>query len=514
MIADAGAAPHGPRKETIDAPSEAAGGKSAPGATAAPAAALVVLWSAEEPHRAGEVIFVGDRRGALPGVIGRFDAEFDYTGQEFLAPARVRPGERRIGLPLEMPAHVSRVQLELRAERGSAIRATCAEKASVRVNCDTDLERGEAVLLEPGDTIAVGESALLLCATREPQLEPARFYPADRAARFGAADADGIVGESSAAWRLRDRIGFAAQITQHVVVHGPSGSGKELAALAIHNLSPRARRAIIAHSASGIPATLIEAELFGNRQDYPNPGTPGRQGLIGEAHGSTLFLDELGQLPVELQGKLLRVLDDNGEYRRLGVDEALVSDFRLVAATNRPLREIKEDLLARLKVTLSIAGLNERREDIPLLAIHLLRTMAQRGGEKALLARFAEEPAARGAYRVSLDLVDALVRHDYTTNVRELERLLLIAIYSSRGDRIEITPDLRKELRPAIGAPKPRALGAISSPEQTSSDAVRAALEANDWNVAAAAASLGWSRFQMHRKMKSCGLARGGGASA
>jgi len=511
MNSDADAGRRDPQKETLDAPSDPAGEKAATDPSAAPVASLIVVWSAEEPHRVGEVIFVGGRRGAAPGVVGRFDADYDYAGQEFLAPARLRPGEQRVGLPLEMPAHVSRVQLELVPERGGAIRARSLGKARVRINCASDLERGESAVLQPGDTIAIGECALFLCAPRPARLDAARFYPAERAARFGAPDDDGIVGESPVAWQLRDRIGFAAQVTQHVVVHGPSGSGKELAALAIHNISPRARRAIVAHSASGIPPTLIEAELFGNRQDYPNPGTPGRNGLIGEAHGSTLFLDELGQLPVDLQAKLLRVLDDNGEYRRLGVDEALVSDFRLVAATNRPLGEIKEDLLARLKVTLAIAGLNARREDVPLLVMHLLRTMAQRDGEKAVVARFAQEPATRGAYRVSLELIDALLRHDYTTNMRELERLLLMALYSSPGDRIELTPDVRAALRPAGGAPKPRTPSAKTTPEETACAAVHAALEASGWNVAAAAATFGWSRFQMHRKMKACGLVRGGG---
>ncbi|MFN0149210.1 MAG: sigma 54-interacting transcriptional regulator [bacterium] len=508
MISDTAGRSQDPRKETLDAPADSPG-EAAADPSAALVASLVVVWSNNEPHRVGEVIFIGGRRGDKPGVIGRFDADFDYAGHDVLAPARVRPGDLRVGLPLEMPAYVSRVQLELQAAPAAGIRVRNAGKARVRINTERELARGESTVLEPGETISIGDSALFLSTPRPSRLDAPRFYPAGRAARFGSPDDDGIVGESPAAWALRDRIGFAGQVTQHVVVHGPSGSGKELTALAIHNISPRARRAVVAQNASGIPPSLIEAELFGNRQDYPNPGTPERRGLIGEAHGSTLFLDELGQLPIELQGKLLRVLDDGGEYRRLGVDEALASDFRLVAATNRPLSEIKEDLLARLKVSLAVTGLNTRREDIPLFVVHLLRTMARRDGEKSVVERFTEAPATSGAYRVSLELIDALLRHDYTTNMRELERLLLIALFSSTADRIELTPDLRKELRLPGGRTKSRTLAAKAAPEETSCDAVRAALDASGWNVTAAAATFGWSRFQMHRKMKACGLAPG-----
>jgi two-component system nitrogen regulation response regulator GlnG/two-component system response regulator HydG len=161
-----------------------------------------------------------------------------------------------------------------------------------------------------------------------------RFHPEAELPAFGGADADGFVGESPALWRLRDRIAFAARLSQHDLLHGPSGSGKELVARAVHRMSPRGRRRLVSHSAADIPATLIETELFGVRQDYPNPGTPARDGLVGQADRTTLFLDEMGLLPMELQGKLLRVLDD-GEYRRLGTDEALHSDLRFIALQQR-----------------------------------------------------------------------------------------------------------------------------------------------------------------------------------
>src|SRR6185369_7117992 len=121
----------------------------------------------------------------------------------------------------------------------------------------------------------------------------------------------------------------------------------------------------------------VDAELFGNVKNYPNPGTPEREGLIGEADGSTLFLDEIGELPVHMQAHLLRVLDRGGEYQRLGDSRAQRADLRVVAATNRPLDALKHDFLARLTLRLEIPSLDERRDDIPLLARHLLRRAAE-----------------------------------------------------------------------------------------------------------------------------------------
>ena len=125
-----------------------------------------------------------------------------------------------------------------------------------------------------------------------------------------------------------------------------------------------------------LPAGLIDAELFGNVANYPNAGMAERPGLIGEADGSTLFLDEIGELPDALQTHLLRVLDDGGEYQRLGDARRRHADLRLIAATNRPVRQLKHDLAARLRLRVHLPGLNERPEDVPLLARFLLQRAA------------------------------------------------------------------------------------------------------------------------------------------
>src|SRR6185503_16398678 len=117
------------------------------------------------------------------------------------------------------------------------------------------------------------------------------------------------------------------------------------AARALHELSPRAERRLVSRNAATLPSGLMDAELFGNAKNYPNPGMAERAGLIGEANGGTLFLDEIGELPAELQAHLLRVLDGDGEYQRLGDAQQRRSDFRLVAATNRDPSSLKHDFL-------------------------------------------------------------------------------------------------------------------------------------------------------------------------
>src|SRR5262249_49824490 len=151
----------------------------------------------------------------------------------------------------------------------------------------------------------------------------------------------------------------------HVLLVGPSGCGKELAAQAIHARSTRASRKLVSRNAATLPPGLIDAELFGNVANYPNAGMAERPGLIGEADGSTLFLDEIGELPETLQAHLLRVLDEGGEYQRLGDARRRKSDLRLVAATNRSIDELKPDLAARLPLRVALHGLDERPEDIP-----------------------------------------------------------------------------------------------------------------------------------------------------
>jgi DNA-binding NtrC family response regulator len=357
-----------------------------------------------------------------------------------------------------------------------------------------------------GDTIAFRQELLLLCVRRAPCPAPLHYWEAAGATRFGDTDAAGIVGESPAAWRVREQIAFAAKSGQHVLIVGESGTGKELTARAVHRLSSRATHALVARNAATFPAGLIDAEVFGNARNYPNPGMADRPGLVGQADGGFLFLDEIGELPLELQSHLLRVLDAGGEYQRLGEPTIRRSDFRLLAATNRNPSELRHDLMARLIATISLPTLAERREDIPLLLRHLALRAAKRSPE--LAGRFLERKDDASFVRIDAKLVDALVRRRrYRANTRELEGLLWRAMAASRGDVIIGSEDVTAE-PPDANGDEPHGAAPLRAPNRKlSTEEIRETLRRESGNVARAAKSLGLSsRYALYRMLAKLGI--------
>jgi two-component system nitrogen regulation response regulator GlnG/two-component system response regulator HydG len=219
-----------------------------------------------------------------------------------------------------------------------------------------------------------------------------------------------------------------------------------------------------------------------------------RPGLIGEAHGTTLFLDEIGEAPHAMQAHLLRLLD-GGEYHRLGESAARRAQLFVVGATNRELGELKHDFVARFTVRLIVPSLQERREDIPLVLAHLVRTAAARS---PALARFCD---GDGQLRAEAQLIEALLRHAFALNVRELEEILLRAAAASAGDTLSAIdlapPDARRSSLPP--PPPPR----LPSPDE-----VAAAMLRNGGNRSHAWRELGLrNRYVLYR------LLRKGGAS-
>jgi two-component system nitrogen regulation response regulator GlnG/two-component system response regulator HydG len=322
-------------------------------------------------------------------------------------------------------------------------------------------------------------------------------YPSSPFA-FGGADAHGIVGESPTVWRMRDQLALGAQSPHHVLVTGASGSGKELAARAIHGLSAVWKRPIVARNAATFPEGLVDAELFGTAKNYPHAGSPERPGLIAEADGSTLFLDEIGELPAALQAHLLRVLDQGGEYQRLGESKTRQAKLRVIAATNRDLTTLKHDLAARFAARVEVPALSERREDIPLLVRHVLARLVRESPE--LRARFFDErDDGEPVARMDPQLIEALLRHDYTHHLRELEKLLWRAVSTSRDTFVGLTPEVSAELRlPPASA---------TSGEDASAEEIRAALAATSGNVTRTAEKLGLkNRYALYRLLKRHGI--------
>lgn len=414
-----------------------------------PVLALVILWCRDEAARVGEVALL------LPygttHILGRGDAQTDDGGRRVQFVKQL-PGEHTKEPPLA-GQRISRRQLALVAQQGE-LRVEVVGRCATRVN---GVPVTGTTSVSPGDTLLLDGELLLGCVRRRPNLRVspwrAQHERAPRARAFGEPDAHGIVGESEAAWQLRHRIAFVGPSPAHVLITGPSGGGKELVARAIARSSARSEGPWIARNAATLPAGLIDAELFGHAANYPNAGVPERRGLIGEAHGGTLFLDEIGELPSELQGHLLRVLDSGGEYQRLGDPSVRHADFRLVAATNRHPEHLKHDVLARLKLHVEVPGLDDRKEDIPLLLDHLARRAAR--ADARIAQQFADED---GAVRFDPLLVDGLVRHHYTLHARELDSLLWSAFGGSHRRVVELTEDLSARLTTERGRADPHEL--------------------------------------------------------
>jgi two-component system nitrogen regulation response regulator GlnG/two-component system response regulator HydG len=388
--------------------------------------ALVVAWCPQEPFRVGEVAVFPPAEASRERILGRGapDPADERLRLEF---GRHRPGELKPSPPLDI-ASISRAQLSICVCHDARLALQNVGKASLRING----EEAQSAEVGPGDIIQLGRQLLLLC-TRRPAWLPANAS-SSVAHPFGEPDADGMVGESWKMWELRQALAFAAGRSDHVLIVGPSGTGKELVARAMHERSSRSKGPFVARNAATIPDGLIDAELFGHAKNYPNAGMAERVGLVGEADGGSLFLDEFGELPSSHQAHLLRVLDA-GEYQRLGEARRKSSQFRLIAATNRDSSALKHDILARLALRVQTPSLNECREDIPFLVAHLLQRIAREAihhGIRAMVGSWKP--------RIPLDLMCALLMRDYQTNVRELFGLLLEAHRYGNAEELCLPP--------------------------------------------------------------------------
>jgi DNA-binding NtrC family response regulator len=385
---------------------------------------LTVLWSRHEPAQVGELLLLPPDE---PGVWEFGRGNGSGVGKRLFL-TRWTPSGRVARSVVSCP-RISRTQLRLSTGNGCLIVGNVGSCSLLHEGRERD-----RVELVPGDIVFLRNELLLLCVRRPLRLRGSIAELAAAHHEFGQPDDSGLVGESAAMWELRERLWLVSSQPLPVLILGASGTGKELVARALHARSPRRTRSMISRNAATIPEGIADAELFGNVRGYPNGGMPERPGLLGAAHASTLFLDEIAELPLALQVRLLRVLD-NGEYHRLGESSARRADVRIIGATNRPSTELRHDVLARFTLQLVLPDLNARREDIPLLIAHLLRGHAAR--DQSILTRFFPNGDPAAGPRISPKLIETLVTHHYTTNVRELDALLMAAALQSTGSYVE-----------------------------------------------------------------------------
>jgi formate hydrogenlyase transcriptional activator len=309
-----------------------------------------------------------------------------------------------------------------------------------------------------------------------------------------------IIGDSPALKRILDQVRTVAPTDSTVLIVGETGTGKELIARAIHNLSARRGRALVKVNCAAIPTGLLESELFGHEKGAFTGAITQRIGRFELAHRGTLFLDEVGDIPLELQPKLLRVLQEQ-EFERLGSTRTTRVDVRLVAATNADLGQkvaegqFRSDLYYRLNVfPLLVPPLRERREDIPLLALYFAQKYARR------MKKPIETIPARA--------MNALTEYHWPGNVRELENFIERAVILTRGIELELPVNELRQRGPAATISRPSTLATLEHAER---EHIVRALTETAWVIggpAGAAARLGMKRTTLQSRMRKLGITR------
>src|SRR5205809_4504780 len=321
-----------------------------------------------------------------------------------------------------------------------------------------------------------------------------------------------IWGDSAALHEVLETIKQVAPSSANVLIEGQSGTGKELAAHAIHNLSRRNKAKFVVMHCAALSPQLLESELFGHEKGAFTGAHERRIGRFEQANGGTIFLDEVAEIDPSTQVKLLRVISEERAFERVGGNQPLRADVRLIAATNKNLEQLvregkfRDDLFFRLNVVrITMPPLRERKEDIPILVRGFLRHFCKENNKPLL--------------ELAADAMDALLTYDWPGNVRELRTAIEHGVVMATGPEItlrDLPMAVRRAASPAVaglpaGISATEAFGEKTSPldlHETEKKLIAQALAATNGNVTAAAKKLGISRRTLHRKINEMNLAK------
>lgn len=337
----------------------------------------------------------------------------------------------------------------------------------------------------------IAEAALLEVEKLKDQLEAEREYLQEEIKL--EYNHENIVGQSDGLNYVLYKIEQIASSNTIILVLGETGTGKELVARAIHGLSPRKDRALVKVNCATLPSNLIESELFGHEKGAFTGSHSRHLGRFEVSDGATLFLDEIGELPLELQPKLLRVVQD-GEFERLGSSRTIKVDARIIAATNRNLEvevqrgRFREDLWYRLNIfPITMPPLRDRLDDIPLLVDFYVKKISRRMGKKIEV--------------IPISVMNTLQNYHWPGNVRELENVLERAVINSSGPKLRLMDELKK---PQMDLPT-----AQKTLEAVEREHIMRILDQTQWKVSGkngAAEILGLNRSTLRARMRKLGI--------
>ncbi|MEZ6044312.1 MAG: sigma-54 dependent transcriptional regulator [Planctomycetaceae bacterium] len=313
----------------------------------------------------------------------------------------------------------------------------------------------------------------------------------------GAGEISGIIGNCALMQEVFQQVRQVADTDATVLIQGESGTGKELIARALHDLSSRSTRPFVAVNLGALPESLLESELFGHEKGSFTGASRKKPGCFEQSRGGTLFLDEVTEIPPKSQVDLLRVLE-TGQFTRVGGEELLTSDARIVSATNKDILAlieegtVREDLYYRLNIIpIQIPALRERREDIPLLIEHFLHHFCERH--------------SRVPKRVSEEAMYALTSHSWPGNVRQLRNVMERLVVTVTSDLINLE-NLPPEFHAVTSLGKSHIRSLAEVVEEAEKEAITAALIASDYHREQTAKKLGVSVRTLHYKMSRYGL--------